>query len=150
MTAGRQNSLILDGLGAWDPMGAAPVFSVIGASNTVVWRRRQGVRALQHVDQVSRPVGPLQIAALYQIGGFGQGNGSNGAFSTEIEGDFGAFAFDAVGQQVKDAVSLSSFTENPLPSGVSPNALKATLSNNTSGDARPPLHLRQDHRLYGI
>ena len=34
LTAGRQNSLITDGLGRFDPMGAAPDFSVIGVSNT--------------------------------------------------------------------------------------------------------------------
>ena len=34
-------------------------------------------------------VGPLRLSALYQFGGFDQGNGSNGAFSTEVEGHFG-------------------------------------------------------------
>ena len=34
---------------------------------------------------------------------------------------------------VKDAVSLSNFGEYPLPSGVGPNDLKATLSDDTSG-----------------
>ncbi len=33
LTAGRQNSLILRGLGDYDAMGAAPAFSVIGVSN---------------------------------------------------------------------------------------------------------------------
>jgi hypothetical protein len=32
MTVGRQNSLILDGLGLYDAMAATPAFSVIGAS----------------------------------------------------------------------------------------------------------------------
>src|SRR5208337_3301383 len=35
VTVGRHDSLILDGLGRYDAMGAAPAFSVIGASNTV-------------------------------------------------------------------------------------------------------------------
>src|SRR5579863_5720959 len=34
LTVGRQDSLILDGLGRYDAMAAAPAFSVIGASNT--------------------------------------------------------------------------------------------------------------------
>ena len=33
LTAGRQDSLILDGLGRSDAMAAAPAFSVVGASN---------------------------------------------------------------------------------------------------------------------
>ena len=35
LTAGRQNSLILDGLSDYDAMSAAPAFSVIGVSSTV-------------------------------------------------------------------------------------------------------------------
>jgi hypothetical protein len=34
LTVGRQDSLILDGLGRYDAMAAAPAFSVIGASST--------------------------------------------------------------------------------------------------------------------
>ena len=34
LTAGRQNSLILDNLGRYDAMAAAPAFSVIGSSST--------------------------------------------------------------------------------------------------------------------
>jgi len=34
LTAGRQNTLVTDGLGRADPMGAAPSFSLIGVSKT--------------------------------------------------------------------------------------------------------------------
>jgi predicted porin len=40
LTAGRQNSLIVDGLGRFDPMGAAPNYSVIGFSNTAAAHKR--------------------------------------------------------------------------------------------------------------
>ena len=80
-------------------------------------------------------VGPLRFAAIYQFGGYDQGNGSNGAFDAAVGGDFGGFSFDAIGSKIKDAVSLSNFGEYPLPSGVNPTDLKATLSNNTPGVA---------------
>jgi hypothetical protein len=78
-------------------------------------------------------IGAFRFAALYQFGGYDQGNGSNGALSAQVGGDLGGFSFDAVGSKVKDAVSLSNFGEYPLPSGVAQNDLKATLSDNTSG-----------------
>ena len=78
-------------------------------------------------------VGPFHFAGLYQFGGYDQGNGSNGAFSLGMTGDFGPLSFGVEGEKNKDAVSLSNFAQFPLPSGVSANALKATLSNNTSG-----------------
>jgi predicted porin len=133
LTAGRQNSLITDGLGRFDPMGAAPNFSVIGVSNTAggggdTQTARFNTSLLYRVG-----VGPFHFATLYQFGGFDQGNGSNGAFSLGMTGDFGAFSFGLEGQQTKDAVALSNFAQDPLPPGVSGNALKATLSNNTTG-----------------
>ena len=72
------------------------------------------------------------MAALYQFGGYSQGNGSNGAIEGQIGGDFGGFSFDFVASKVKDAVSLSNYAVSPLPAGVSVDNLKATLSNNTS------------------
>ena len=133
LTAGRQNSLILDGLGAYDAMAAAPAFSVIGVSNIVggggdTENARYATSVKYQLD-----VAMLRFSALYQLGGFDQGNGSNGAFSTEIEAHFGGFSFDAVGQKVKDSVSLSNFGQYPLPSGVPLNGLKATLSDKASG-----------------
>jgi predicted porin len=50
-----------------------------------------------------------------------------------MTGDFGPLTFGVEGEKNKDAVSLSNFAQSPLPAGVSANALKATLSNNTSG-----------------
>ena len=133
LTAGRQNSLILQGLGDYDAMGAAPAFSVIGVSSTAggggdTENARYNTSVKYQVD-----AGPLRFSALYQFGGFNQGNGSNGAFSTEVEARFGAFSFDAVGQKVKDAVALSNFGQFPLPAGVPLNGLKATLSDKASG-----------------
>jgi predicted porin len=133
LTAGRQNSLILDGLGRFDPMGAAPDFSVIGFSSKVAGGGDTEDARYNTSVKYGVGVGPFRVAALYQFGGFDQGNGSNGAFAVGIAGDFGPFSFGAEGEKVKDAVELSNFGEFPLPAGVAGNALKATLSNNTNG-----------------
>jgi predicted porin len=133
LTAGRQNSLIVDGLGRFDPMGAAPNFSVIGFSNTAAGGGDTQDARYNTSAKYRIGVGPFRLAALYQFGGYDQGNGSNGAFSVGIGGNFGPFSFGAEGERVKDAVALSNFAEFPLPAGVSANALKATLSNNTNG-----------------
>ncbi len=118
VTVGRHDFLILDGLGGYDAMGAAPAFSVVGASNTVAGAGDTENARYNTSVQYRVSIGPFRLAALYQFGGYDQGNGSNGAFDAQIGGDFGGFSFDAVGSKVKDAVSLSNFGEYPLPSGV--------------------------------
>jgi predicted porin len=133
LTAGRQNSLILQGLGDYDPMSSAPAFSVIGISSTVAGGGDTENARYNTSLKYQVEAGPLRFSALYQLGGFDQGNGSNGAFSTEVEGRFGPLRFDLVGQKVKDAVSLSNFGQFPLPPGVPLNGLNATLSDKASG-----------------
>src|SRR5271169_676417 len=133
LTAGRQNSLIVDGASRFDPMGAAPNFSVIGVSNTAAGGGDTQDARYNTSLKYRIGVGPFHFAGLYQFGGFDQGNASNGAFSLGMTGDFGPLTFGIEGEKNKDAVSLSNFAQFPLPPGVSGNALKATLSNNTSG-----------------
>ena len=114
-------------------MAAAPAFSVIGTSNTVAGAGDTEDARYETSVRYRVNIGAFRLAALYQFGGYDQGNGSNGAIDVQVGGDFGGFSFDAVGSKVKDAVSLSNFGELPLPSGVGMNDLKATLSDNTSG-----------------
>ena len=132
LTVGRQNSLILDGLGRYDAMGAAPAFSVIGASNTAGGSGDTEDARYATSVQYATHIGAFRLAALYQFGGYSQGNGSNGAIEAQVGGDFGGFSFDVVVSKVKDAVSLSNYAISPLPAGVSVDNLKATLSNDTS------------------
>ena len=133
LLAGRQNSLIVDGASRFDPMGAASSFSVIGVSNTAAGGGDTETARYNTSLKYRIGVGPFHFAGLYQFGGFDQGNASNGAFSLGMTGDFGPLTFGLEGERNKDAVSLSNFAQFPLPPGVSANALKATLSNNTSG-----------------
>ena len=133
LTVGRQDSLILDGLVGYDAMATAPAFSVIGASSTAGGSGDTEDARYATSVQYGTHIGAFRLAALYQFGGYSQGNGSNGAIEAQIGGDFGGFSFDAVASKVKDAVSLSNYAASPLPAGVSIDNLKATLSDNTSG-----------------
>ena len=120
-------------LGALRRYGRRHAFSVIGTSNTAAGAGDTEDARYETSVQYRVNIGAFRLAALYQLGGYGQGNGSNGAVDLQVGGDFGGFSFDAVGGKVKDAVSLSNFGESPLPSGVGMNDLKATLSDNTAG-----------------
>jgi len=133
LTVGRQDSLILDGLSLYDAMAAAPAFSVIGASSTAGGSGDTEDARYATSVQYGTHIGAFRMAALYQFGGYSQGNGSRGAVEAQFGGDFGGFSFDAVASKVRDAVSLSNYAMSPLPAGVSVDNLKATLSNNTSG-----------------
>ena len=135
VTIGRQDSFVKDALGRYDAMEAAKAFSLVGVSNIVAGAGDTEDSRYNSSVQYRVGVGPFRLGALYQFGGYDQGNGSNGAFDAEVGGDFGGFSFEAVGSKVKDAVSLSNFGQYPLASGVNPTDLKATLSNNTAGTA---------------
>jgi len=132
LTAGRQDSLVLDGLGHYDAMAAAPNYSVIGASNTAAGSGDTEDARYQTSVQYRVNISPFRLAALYQFGGYAQGNGSNGAYEAQVGGDFGGFSFDGVVSKVRDAVSLSAYAVNPLPSDVTLNDLKATFSDDMS------------------
>jgi predicted porin len=143
LTVGRQDSLILDGLGRYDAMAAAPAFSVIGASNTAGGTGDTEDARYATSVQYGTHIGALRMTALYQFGGYSQGNGSNGAIEAQVGGDFGGFSFDAIVSKVKDATSLSNYAVSSLPAGVSVDNLKATLSNDTSA----VIMLRYKYRL---
>jgi hypothetical protein len=119
-------------LGLYDPMGAAPAFSVIGASNTAGGAGDTEDARYNTALQYRLNIGQFRLATLHQFGGYEQGNGSNGAYEAQVGADIGGFSFDVTYAKVRDAVSLSNYAVSPLPAGVSIDDLKATLSNNTA------------------
>ena len=121
---GRVNSLTLDAISAYDPMSAAYAFSALGASSAL---RGLGLTELARSNTAFKyrwNYSNFQVAALAQVGGYDQGNGSAG----KLEAQVGALSVDAVFSRARDAVSLSNYTS--LPSGDTQNDLKATLSDN--------------------
>jgi predicted porin len=140
LTVFRQNSLTYDGVLAYDPMGASYAFSPIG------W---QGITCgggdtenCRHTTSLKYRlnIGQARVAGIWQFGGYGQNNASNGAYQFGAGGDIpnlanGVLSFDAIYSYVKDAVSLADapgttdVNGTPIPPFL-PQALTATISDN--------------------
>jgi predicted porin len=133
LTVGRQYSLTNDAITAYDPMGGAYAFSLVGNSSTYVAgfgdtelaRWNTSVRYQVRYDNV-------RAAAQWQFGGYEQGNGANGAYQFDLGGDYAGFSIDGIYSYAKDAVALSAYSANPLPAGVGVDDLKATLADISS------------------
>jgi predicted porin len=142
LTVFRQNALTFDGVLAYDPMGGSYAFSPIGWQGTTCGvgdtedcRFSTSVKYRVNVDM-------FRAAALWQFGGYGQNNASDGAYQAQVGADIrnvanGTFSVDAIYSYVRDAVSVS-LTGNPtnadgLPiAPFTPQFLTATISNDTS------------------
>lgn len=128
LTFGRQNSLSLDGVIDYDPMGASYAFSVIGWSGLTAGggdtEDARVTTAVKYRDQI----GALRIGALAQVGGYNADNGAQSVYEGQVGGDvalpYGKLSLDVVGSFDKGAVS----------SGISklPNTTSATISDDTS------------------
>src|ERR1700686_1607897 len=135
LTVFRQNSLTLDAVFAYDPMGASYAFSPIGwqgitcgVGNTEDCRF--STAAKYRVD-----IGQFRVAALWQFGGYDLNNAATGSYQLQIGGDVtnlagGTLSLDAIGSYVQNAVSIG-LAGNTLPA-VLPQVLTATLSDDSS------------------
>ena len=142
LTVFRQNALTMDGVLAYDPMGGSYAFSPIGFQGTAcgVGDTEDCRYSTSLKYRVS--VGMFRAAALWQFGGYGQNNGSDGAYEAQVGADIhnlgnGVLSVDAIYSYVKDAVATS-LTGNPtnangLPiAPFTPQFLTATISDDTS------------------
>jgi predicted porin len=135
VTVFRQNSLTLDAVFAYDPMGASYAFSPIGWQGTTCGVGdtedcRFSTSVKYRVD-----IGQFRVAALWQFGGYSLNNAATGSYQFQIGGDIanlagGTLALDAIGSYVQNAVSIG-LAGNTLPA-VLPQVLTATLSDDTS------------------
>src|SRR6202051_3267561 len=110
-TVFRQNSLTLDAVFAYDPMGGSYAFSPIGwqgitcgVGNTEDCRFSTSVK--YRVD-----IGQFRVAALWQFGGYSLNNASTGAYQFHLGADFanlagGTLSLDAIGSRVQNAVAI--------------------------------------------
>jgi predicted porin len=142
LTVFRQNSLTLDAVFDYDPFGASYAFSPIGfqgitcgGGNTENCRHSTSLKY-----RVS--IGDFRAAALWQFGGYGQNNASNGAYQFQLGGNVptwgnGVLSVDAIYSYVRDSVSLAlapgSNDANgmPIPPFL-PQTLTATISDNSA------------------
>jgi predicted porin len=136
LTAGRQNSFTLDGVIAYDPMGASYAFSPIGWSGLTAGAgdtedARYTTSVKYRID-----TGMLRAGALYQFGGYELNNGTQHAFEATVGGDanFGAYgklSVDAIYTQDIGAVSSAPLATAALAAKF-PGTIAATISDDTS------------------
>jgi predicted porin len=127
LTFGRQNTFTLDGVGAYDPMGGSYAFAPIGYSGKSAGTGSTEDARVNTAIKYTIKYGNFHVGGLYQVGGFEQGNGSNGEYEVNAGVEFSGLSFDAIYAHIKDQVNLG--TEN---SPLKPDSLTATLSNNDS------------------
>jgi predicted porin len=135
LTVFRQNTLTLDAVFAYDPLGSSYAFSPIGwqgitcgVGNTEDCRFSTSVKYRVNIGQ-------FRVAALWQFGGYELNNAATGSYQLQLGGDItnlagGTLSLDAIGSYVQNAVAVAA-TGNTLPA-VLPTVLTATLSDNSS------------------
>jgi predicted porin len=129
LTVGRQYSFSADAVSAYDPMGGAYAFSLIGSSSTYVSGLGDTEVARYNTSlKYQVAYNNVRAGAVWQFGGYDQGNGSDGAYQFDAGFDYAGFSFDAIYSYARDAVSLATYSVDPLPKGVTQDDLKATLA----------------------
>ena len=144
LTAGRQNSLTLEGVNAYDPMGGSYAFSPIGWSGKTAGAGSTEDARVNTAVKYSIKYNNFRAAGLMQFGGYSYGNGSNGQYQIDLGGDFFGFSIDGIYTKIRDQVNLGTYNNLPGagaivgtttgagPALAFPNALKATISNDQS------------------
>jgi len=152
LTFFRQNDLMQDAILSYDPMGVSGAFSPLGffggfAGGGDTENRRDTTAIKYRVNLANWHVG-----AYGQVGGYNQGNASNGGVQGDVGADFhvgpGLLSFDTIGGWKKDAVSLGSGLVGPVDQAGQPifintgglllngktpiNFESVSISNNTS------------------
>jgi predicted porin len=126
LVGGRVNTLGLDGLITYDPMGSAYAFSPFGYSGSYAGfgdtELTRSNTALKYNWNSSNLLSfmTLHAAGLAQIGSYNQGNGSTEMWQGQIGADFpnlfagnvfaGTLSVDAIGAYAENAVNTSNFT----------------------------------------
>jgi predicted porin len=135
LVVGRVNSLTLDGVNSYDPLGGSNAFSPIGYSGATAGTGNTEDARFTTAAKYRVNVGPVRASALYQFGGYDLGNASTQAYQFGIGGDInggpvGTLSLDGIYSHVTDGVSLA--TLSAAQNLKYPGTLAATISNNTS------------------
>ena len=157
ITVGRVNSLSLDAINSYDPMGGSYAFSPLGFSGSFAgFGDTEAARANTAVKYRLNYLN-YRVGGLVQWGGYDQGNGTAGMYQGQVGADFNLFAgspfagtlsMDAIGSYAKDVVNIGTFTgscatltkgpfagqtgcTSGIPMFYSNTDVQATLSNNT-------------------
>lgn len=140
LTLGRQNSLELDGVNAYDPMGGSYAFSVIGWQGTAVGGGDTEDARISTAVKYRLNVGDdwFRIGAIAQVGGYEQNNATQGEYGAQLGKDFdfgasGKLSVDGIFTYDKGAVKSASLAAGSAAFAAAPGTLAATISDDTSG-----------------
>jgi len=137
LTWGRENTLLLDGVNGYDPMGGSYAFSVIGFSGTTAGGGNTEDTRSNTAFKYRGTYNNFRVGALVQTGGYEQDNGADQIYQGQFGFDLYNFSFDAIGSYAVDSDHLgtldgsTSFTPTKYPAGTL-DAVSATISNDTS------------------
>jgi predicted porin len=143
LTVFRQNSLTLDAVFDYDPFGASYAFSPIGFQGiTCGGGNTQNCRNTTSLKYRINFLDHFRAAAVWQFGGYGENNASNGAYQFGVGADIPTWgkdvlSFDAIYSHVTDSVALALApgTNDAFGMPVAPflpQTLAATISDNTA------------------
>jgi len=137
LTFGRQNSLELDGVNAYDPMGGSYAFSVIGWQGTAIGGGDTEDARISTAIKYRVDVGNnlFRLGAIYQIGGYENNNATQGEWGAQIGKDFdfgasGKLSLDAIYTEDKGAIHAASLSA--AQNLIAPGTLAATISDDNS------------------
>jgi predicted porin len=136
LTFGRQNSLELDGINAYDPMGLSYAFSVIGWQGTSAGGGdTEDARSTTAIKYRADVYNWFRVSAFYQVGGYDNNNATQGQWGAGIgkDIDFGAggkLNLDAIYTEDKGAVKASALSA--AQNLKFPGTIAATISDDNS------------------
>ena len=129
LTFGRHNSLLLDNINTYDPMGGGYAFSLIGFSSSFAGMGDTEDARLDDSLRYFYKNDMFHGGAMYQFGHL-EGNGAQ-AWQGDLGFTGGGFSVDGIYGHKKDAINAGSLSAAQVL--VDPaNSLTATISNNTS------------------
>jgi len=129
LSFGRNNTLLLDNILKYDPMGGSYAFSVIGLSGVVAGMGDTEDARLDDSVKYFYKNETFRAGALYQ---FGKTDSSPGeAWQGSAGFDYAGFSIDGIYGHKKDAIAASSLSAAQLATATI-DSLAATISDNTS------------------
>jgi predicted porin len=131
LTVGRQNSLIYEAMGTYDPQGLSNAFSIIGYSGFGGGAGDTGLARWDNSVKYLYTYGPVHVAGEYSAGGAdtdlsGHAWGADGGFT------YKGLSVDAIYQRETGAASLSALSAADVAAGANLNSLAATISDNAA------------------
>jgi predicted porin len=130
LTIGRHNTLLLDNILKYDPMGGSYAFSIIGLSGVTAGMGDTEDARLDGSFKYFYKTDMWHVGAMYQPGKTDSSPGE--AWQGNVGFSYEGFDVDGIYGHKKDAISAASLSAAQITAGAPHNSLAATISDNTS------------------